>query len=255
MPEIVTNTPELKTGEDTRTHGLGGVALIDVTAGEEPINPTVEKLFETGHLLVRALDSPRISVDSQRNPTLDYRVIDREVGELRDGDDGLSYASSTLLVPEKRVPTYKAFGFMFNGEKSAIHHVHTQDSGSHGQGDKFQATESDTQSLSELMVSVRETPTPTMNEVVGSFNLSNLVGIFAVKAPKPSAKIDAWLTQRHITEDTDIRLPIYMYDVDEGSLEKWEPNLEDIRELINSTYVSGSPAHTAYSHALLQFAT
>lgn len=94
-------------------------------------------------MLVRGLETPAISSDSAGNYGLNYDIIDSETDNLFGEGDPQSdlYMSSTLLLPGKHIPTYKNFGFIFNGATARLHHIHHQDSGSHGHGDNFYAAE------------------------------------------------------------------------------------------------------------------
>lgn len=211
---------------------------------------TTEKVFENGTLLVRALDSPRIT-KTPAGIGLDYDAINNELEDLQDQEgDGLSYASSTLLLPGKRVPTYKGFGFMFDGSESELHHLHPQDSGSNGQGKDFRAAESRITSLAELAEVIQENPTPPMNEVNASFRESNLMGIFANEASKPTNKLDAWFTRHHLTNKTDKQLPLYIYNTEAGTIQQWEPTLEEIKTLIEGGYRENSVSRLAYLNEL-----
>jgi hypothetical protein len=202
-----------------------------------------EKLFENGALLVRALDSPRI-IKTPEGPGLDYSTIDTEFDDLQDQDgNGLHYASSTLLLPGKQIQTYKGFGFMFNGSESELHHLHTEDSGSNGMDDDSRATESNITSLAELAETIQQDPIPPMNEVNASFREANLVGIFAKDAARPTNKLDAWLTRRHLTTEYGIELPLYLYDIEAGAIQQWEPTLEEVRVLTESMSSAVRPAY------------
>lgn len=224
-------------------------AAID-TQEEQADKEHAEKLFETGTLLVRALDSPRI-VKTPEGPGFDYDVIDNELEYLQDEEgDGLSYASSTLLLPGKRISTYKGFGFMFDGSESELHHLHTQDSGSNGQGKDFRAAESNITSLAELAEAIKDNPTPPMNEVNASFREPNLVGIFANEADKPTNKLDAWFARYHMTERMDKQLPLYIYDTSVGAIQQWEPTLEEIKILIEGSYAENNVWRLAYLNEL-----
>ena len=250
MSERINSTPETKQEKSGSTPSrLAKHALDQLVSTEVFREDAVEKLFHDGTLLVRGLDSPRLYKDGNAIG-LDYGTIDYEMNDIQEEPLGLSYASSTLLLPEKRIPTYKSFGFMFDARKSALHHLFPQDSASNGQEDDFRAAESSITSLEQLASVIKEESAPKMNEVVGSFKADSLVGLFAVEAPRPTAKIDAWFMQQHLKHASNVELPLYIYSVDKGAIKLVAYSTDEIRELINQGFRSGSSQYRAYSRAL-----
>lgn len=211
QPGIANQNKNPSLNPDSCVQHLGHVGLTPSFQPESrPIN--VEVLFNSGNLLVRALDTPRIARNEFGKFSLNYDSIDRETADLfgRGDEHGLWYASSTLVLPGKKIPTYKGFGFMFNGATATLHHIHEQDSASNGQGDSFNAAASDLTSLADLATRIPDGGA-SMNEVNATFRSPDLAGFFAIKAPKQSAKIEAWLLQQRTKESTGNDYPVYIY--------------------------------------------
>ena len=256
MTEQFKNTPEKeKITKDKAAAILGQRALtqlvLAVSRSETEMVPKsdIEKLFESDAILVRAMDSPHLFKDAT-DIGLSYETIDRELNDILESPNGLSYASSTLLIPEKRIPTYKGFGFIFDGNKSDVHHLMEMDSASSGQGDDFSASESEIYSLAQLATLIKENPTPSMNEVNATFKSESLKGLFALEAPKASAVIDGWFMQQHIKQTTNIELPLFTYSIKQGSLKPTEYSADQMRAVVDTTYRKGSVNNIAYSGAL-----
>lgn len=256
MSELFKNTSEKEKATDSQAATFLGqraltqlVSVVPCSETETAPKSDVIELFESETLLVRAMDSLRLSRDGT-DIVLDYETIDRELSEVLESPDGLSYASSTLLIPEKSVPTYKGFGFIFDGNKSDIHHLSEMDSVSSGQGDDFRASKSDIHSLAELATAVKEETSPNMNEVNATFKSESLKGLFALEAMRASSVIDAWFSQQHIKQTTGIDLPLYTYSIKQGALKETTHDVDEMRALIDTNYREGSVIHTAYSGAL-----
>lgn len=199
----------------------------------------VEQLFQSGNLLVRALDDPTVTRDRAGGFAFNYDAIDRETDDLfgRGDEHGLWYASSTLLLPDKHIPTYKGYGFMFDGQTAELHHIHDMDSGANGQGESFRADKTELSSLAELAARVNN-QAPIMNEVNATFQASDLKGIFALEAKRPGAQISAWLMQKRIKRTTGVDLPLYVYDIDAGQIKPWQPTEADIAALVDKAYTT-----------------
>lgn len=238
--------PENSSLPPEHTSILGGVAVRDGFSAESAPDE-VEQLFQSGNLLVRALDPPAIRRDRANDFSLQYDVIDRETDDLfgRGDEHGLWYASSTLLLPERRIPTYKGYGFMFNGQTAELHHIHEKDSGSGGQGEDFVAAKTELSSLAELAATVND-EAPVMNEVNATFQGSDLKGIFAVDAKRPSARVSAWLLQKRLKSTTGLEFPLYIYDIDAGKIDPWHPTDEDVKDMVGKAFQT-EKMRTAYA--------
>jgi hypothetical protein len=225
---------------------LGHLAVHDGPSAES-LSQEVEQIFTEGNLLVRGLDAPALDRDETGAFSLKYDTIDRETDDMFERGDahGLWYASSTLLLPGKTIPTYKNFGFMFNGATSEIHHVSNQDSGSSGQGDRFRAAESTLTSLADLAAVVTN-KSPRMNEVNATFQSTDLKGIFALEAPNPTAKLHAWFMRQHMKDTTGIEYPLYAYDVGAGEIKAWQPTAEDVKDILN-VVITSKPMRAIYA--------
>ena len=229
---------------------LGGLALSDVHVAETAHEASIEEVFKSGNLLVRGLDAPAIISDGAGNYGLKYDIIDGETDNMFGEDDqqGELYMSSTLILPGKHIPTYKNFGFMFNGATAKLHHVHPQDSGSHGHGDNFFAATSNLHSLADL-AAVVSNEEPQMNEVNATFEGSDLKGIFALEARKPVGKVSALLMQQRLKMTIGVELPIYVYDVSVGDITEWQPAGEEVQGVLSAAYRPG-PMKDVYSQEL-----
>lgn len=241
LPENFEN-PNIPTGAK-----IGQVILAESASGEAAPSDA-ERVFASGRMLVRGMDAPSVERDTAGNFTLNFEVIDRETDDMfgRGDEHGLWYASSTLVLPGQHVPTYKNFGFMFDGATADIHHVHEQDSGSSGQGEDFWADKSDLTTLDELAEVIKDSP-PVMNEVNATFRADDLKGIFALEARRPTAKINAWFTREHMRQTTGAELPLYVYDIKEGSMTPWNPTADDVRGMVEATFPEKSLSWSMYS--------
>lgn len=80
---------------------------------------------------------------------------------------GLSSASSTLIVPDTGVSTYKNIVFFINSDLANYFHISKSDSGSTGNkknGDSF-ANKADFRTIMELANHIKVSNDNTMNEV------------------------------------------------------------------------------------------
>lgn len=214
-----------------------GVSTFDTLNEPDAIAKTLE-VFRTDRLLARAIDGPMVARrgggEGQREFYLDFYVVNNELG-LMAADRGMKHTSTTLLVAGESVGVYKSFGFLASSDRTEVEHVSDHDSGSNVTNDILSASESDLETLDELAQRVHETRTRDMNEVNVTLPINALRGIFANDFPRP--KLDALATQRYIQEQGKGLLPLFIYNQEQGSLVPWQPNAEEVRQLVDTMHM------------------
>lgn len=192
----------------------------------------IQQLFQNDKLLVRAMDDPDLLRLGRIGPKMsrDFTVWAKEVDASL--HDGLICASSTLLVANESIPTYKSIGFIINSDQAEIVHVSDMDSGSCGStknGD-FSACASELSTLAELADKTRKEKLTEMNEV--NINIKNdaIIGLFFSKSDRPKAQV--LLAQEYYKMHTGKELPIFMYDPDKGTLEALEISAAEKKEFL-----------------------
>lgn len=202
------------------------VSTFDALGEPGAIAETLET-FEGDRLLARAMDRPMF-----RREGLDFGVVDDELGLMTE-PGGMRHVSTTLLVPGKGTRVYKPFGLLVDARRAQVEHVADTDSGSNVDNDgNLRANQSDLTTLDELAERIHETNSKEMNEVNVSFSTGALRGLFATNYALP--KLDALITQFHIQKQGKGMLPLFVYDQDQGALLPWEPNAEEITELLDT---------------------
>ena len=89
----------------------------------------VESIYSEKKLLVRAMDFPQLK-NSNNGLEYDCTTWANEFCMLMNGN--LSSASSTLIIPNVGVSTYKNIGFLINSDLANCFHIAKSDSGSSG---------------------------------------------------------------------------------------------------------------------------
>jgi len=179
-------------------------------------------------LLARAIDGIR-PVRDAGVVRLSFQVWDDEA-DLLAGQEGMRYVSTTLLIANEPVHTYKGCGFLVNGDTARIVHVSELDSNSAGGDTDFRAAATNLANLDELAQAVRGAPAD-MNEVNAHFGSRDVLGLFAVDARSPTNKVDAYLIQSHL-RDRGWDLPVFVYDPRLGSLTEWAPTIDEVAAMI-----------------------
>jgi len=226
---------------------IGNIALSDWQTNHDKKSPeeneeipNIQEIFNRNRLLARAMDEPGIAREDG-GFRLDFRTWDEEV-DFMEGD-GLNFASCTLLVPEKAVPTYKHMGLLMDGDDSKIIHVAKTDSRSSG-GDisskdglgDFWAGTSDLDTLDQLASAIRSTENQSsieMNEVNAHFEISSLKGLFTLDAKSINNRLELLAVHRHLVE-RGVILPMYVYKIETGEMTEWKPTQEEVREILRT---------------------
>jgi hypothetical protein len=193
--------------------------------------------FMDERLLARVLENARIE-RGVHGPELSKTQLEEELEYLE--REGLSYASSTLLVPGVGIPLYhvKSAGWLFDGAESEIQHVASSDSGSSGgTAEDFFANQTDFESLSELASFLRAGPQKTdMNEVNAKFSTKGLLGVVVRKAPSRRTLLEGIITHKYMLQK-GYNIPLFVYDQDKGEIEPLDYNDETVKgcleELVN----------------------
>lgn len=192
-------------------------------------------LFNQGKVLARAMEDPNLHRNHETGQFFyDYSIWANEYEEAK--LEGLGSLSTTLLVPEEAIPTYKATGFLVNSEKVDVRHVSETDSlscGNDKSGD-FHASQSDIQSLDELKNAIKTKHENVMNEVNVNMKENAYIGLFARKVDNQKLISRVLLAQKYYELQTSMSLPIYIYDAQQGTLENLNISLEEKASIIQN---------------------
>ena len=214
----------------------------------------IQQLFQNDKLLVRAMDDPDLSRPGRIGPKMsrDFSVWAKEVDASL--HDGLICASSTLLVANESIPTYKSIGFIINSDQAEIVHVSDMDScscGSTKNGD-FSACASELSTLAELADKTRKEKLTEMNEV--NINIKNdaIIGLFFSRRDRPKAQV--LLAQEYYKMHTGKELPILLPALTESSrhldrtLEKVAGSSDETISNLNETLHEVSDAAKSFQN-------
>lgn len=80
----------------------------------------VVKIFEQGKILARAMDNPSYRKNNNEL-SYDFSTWASEFELAK--SEGLMSVSSTLILPNEGIPTYKAIGFLIDSDKVDVRHV------------------------------------------------------------------------------------------------------------------------------------
>ena len=182
----------------------------------------VETIYNEGKLLVRAMDQPESRVSEDNHFYECYSWINEFSSLMK---DGLSSLSTTLIVPNVGVRTYKNVGFLINSDWTNVTHVAKCDSASSGNerdGD-FSANKADFDTVLELANYVKNNNDVRMNEVNVNSNLDGVVGLFINKSTNPGYLLTKIFVAKEVIKSlTGIDYPIFLYDWSLGRLERIE---------------------------------
>jgi len=190
---------------------------------------SVQELFAKDKLLARAMDTPGLEKKGDQYAS-DFSIWAVEVDTAK--NEGLTALSTTLLVPDEKIPTYKNIGFLINSDSAEVFHIADSDSGSGWGKNGFVATKTDISSLSELAEKTRNEGLRDMNEVNINVGPDAYVGLFANKAPSDKPKAHILLAQEYYKQQTGKTLPIYIYDSDNGTLTSFNPDEKEKTDFI-----------------------
>lgn len=201
------------------------------------MSDSVLNLFKQGKILARAMDNPSLHRNYERNDfSYDFSIWANEYEEAK--REGLGSISSTLLLPNETIPTYKAIGFLLNSDETEVKHISETDSGSSGNdknGD-FRANDSNIGSLSELADIIRSKREKVMNEINVNMRENAYVGLFANKAIGQIPLSRILLAQKYYELQTGNILPIYIYDSEKGILENYDISLEQKYDIVKKLF-------------------
>lgn len=195
----------------------------------------VVNLFEQGKILARAMENPSLHRNYETEGfSYDFSIWANEYEEAE--REGLGSLSTTLLVAEESIPTYKAIGFLINSDEVDVRHISETDSGSCGNekdGD-FRANASDIKSLTELQETIKSKHRNEMNEVNINMRENGYIGLFANKTANQRLISLILLAQKYYELQAGETLPIYIYDSKIGSLESFDITLEEKASIIQN---------------------
>ena len=198
----------------------------------------VEMICNENKLLVRAMDWPRLS-NSMDGLYYDCTTWSNEFSFLMNGI--LSSVSSTLIVPNVGVSTYKNIGFLINSDLANCFHISKSDSGSSGNladGD-FHANVPDFQAISELANHIKNNNDINMNEVNINASIDSVVGLFINECPMQDTLLQMiFVVKKCLLNLTGIDYPIYLYSANKGLLKEIELSFEKEQQIIDTLKTS-----------------
>lgn len=194
----------------------------------------IESVYNEGNLLVRAMDLPQLK-NGGDGLEYDCTTWANEFCMLM--NEGLSSISSTLIIPNVGVSTYKNIGFLINSDKVNCFHIAKSDSGSSGNigsGDFF-ANKADFQSISELANYISNSRDTTMNEVNINASIDSVEGLFFNQCPRQDLLLQMiYVVKSCLKNITGVDYPIYSYDSKNGKLNYIELTEELETQIIQS---------------------
>jgi len=195
---------------------------------------SIKQIYNENKLLVRGMDWPMLQRNGS-NLEYDCTTWANEFNLL--ANEKLSSASTTLIVPNIGISTYKNIGFLINSDFVNCFHIAISDSGSSGDIEKgdFFANDSDFRNIEELANYIIDTNSITMNEVNVIASLDSVVGLFVNKCEKQNYLLTQILiVQKTLKHMLDIEYPIYLYDSKCGKIEEIELTAELQEEIMHN---------------------
>lgn len=193
----------------------------------------VLNLYNNNNLIARAMDLPNLR-RANDNTVFDCSTWINEF-ELMERNMFTS-VSSTLLVPNVPVKTYKNVGYLVDSNIAECFHFCKTDSGSSGNisnGD-FAANQSDFNSLEELADFIVKNNHGEMNEINMNLPPEAVVGLFINRCPNERFLLKGLIpTISALKKRFGIDLPLYEYDQSQGLLTKIELTEDLINEIMN----------------------
>ena len=187
-------------------------------------------LFKKGKILVRGMDDPVLTRNQEsRGFSYDFSTWATEYEIAK--TEGLTSLSTTLLVPEEAIPTYKSIGFIINSDNVDVRHICETDSISSGNeknGD-FSAAPTNVKTLTELKEIIKTKHNDEMNEVNINMRENAYIGLFMSFSGVANKRLIArtLLAQKYYELQTGEVLPIFHYDFKSGCLEKFDMTLDE----------------------------
>lgn len=196
------------------------------------MNNIIDK-FNSGKLIIRAVDLPNLH-RSDDEIKYDCSIWSNEFAMMMNND--FESVSSTLLIPNVGVRTYKNSGFLIDSDLVNVQHIAKSDSGSSGNfknGDFF-ANKSDFETLEQLANYIKHSKDTTMNEINISIPLESILGLVVVKCNTELRHIKRMMAVRQcIFELTGIEFDIYEYDINCGKIKQIDLT-DELLEKMNS---------------------
>ena len=194
----------------------------------------VEMLYNENKLLVRAMDWPKLSKNID-GLYYDCTTWSNEFCFLMNGI--LSSASSTLIIPNVGVKTYKNIGFLINSDLANCFHISKTDSCSNGNmnNSDFHASNPDFSTIDQLANYIKNNNDTNMNEVNINTSINSVVGLFINECPEQYRLLQMiFIVKKCLFNLTNIDYPIYLYNAQKGNIKKIELSFEDEQEIINT---------------------
>lgn len=192
----------------------------------------VLETFESDNLIIRAMEAPNITRDSGKL-YYDCSIWTTEFELMK--QNKFSSVSSTLLVPNVGVSTYKNVGFLVDARMVDVFHISKTDSLSNGNmldGD-FNAGDKDFNTTSELATYIKENNATEMNELNINLDLNGVIGLVVTKCPIEVELIRKMLfVIKALEHVTGITYPLYEYEKANGKITKIELTEELVSDLI-----------------------
>ena len=194
----------------------------------------IKTLYNEGKLLVRAMDWPQLK-NGINGLEYDCTTWANEFCMLM--NEGLSSVSSTLIVPDIGVSTYKNIGFLINSDLANCFHISKSDSGSSGNiknGD-FLANKADFRTIMELANYIKASNDNVMNEVNIQASIDSVVGLVINECIQQDKLLQMIYVVKNCLENiTGIDYPIYLYNSKEGKINKIELTDELEQQIIKT---------------------
>ena len=194
----------------------------------------VKEIYNKGKLLLRAMDQPVIKISKDRKYYDCLTWVD-EFTSLK--NEGLFSLSTTLIIPDVGVKTYKNNGFLIDASQVVCHHIAKEDSGSCGnyQAGDFMAKKPDFYRIEDLASYIKINNANVMNEVNINVKLDAIKGLFINKCIISSNLLKKIFVVRKMLENlVGVVYPIYLYDWNSGKLDLIDITTEMEDEIISS---------------------
>ena len=194
----------------------------------------VETLYNNNKLLARAMDMPMLT-NGLNGLQYDTTTWANEFVSLL--NKSLSSASTTLLIPDVGISTYKNMGYLIDSDMAICSHISPCDSLSSGstQNGDINANGNSMESLEELSKYIKDNNSKQMNEVNIEASVGSVVGLFINECQIQDKLLQMiYVVRKCASEIMGIDYPIYLYNSNEGKLTKIELT-EDLESQITNS--------------------
>ena len=203
--------------------------------------------YNEGKLMIRAVNLPHLhKVNGEIK--YDCSIWANEFAMMM--NDEFESVSSTLLIPDVGVRTYKNVGFLVDSDLVGIEHIALSDSGSSGtiNNGNFKANRPDFETLDQLANYIRNNNYTTMNEVNISIPLNSVVGLVVNKCANELKHLKTMMVVRDcLHELTGIEFDIFEYDSNCGEINQIDLTDELIGTINLTSDVNKYDYYTDYS--------